>query len=758
MAAKCAALLLALGCLQACSSGEGTRETDPPTQNPPPAPPPPPPPPPPTGEPSGLDARPSNTSCLAWDRPTGDDTISLTRYTNLDFSSPVAMLQAPGDNSRWFIVEQAGTVSTFPTANPAKSTFIDISGRVASPGETGAGSEMGLLGMAFHPDFPRDPRVFLSYTSVTSSNRVSIISSFRTTNNGSTLDSGAEQQLLTINHPQSNHKGGNIAFGPDGLLYIGIGDGGGSGDDHDAIGNGQRLTTMLGKMLRIDVGAANATTYTIPASNPFFNGNPNDKCPADGRSSGTCPEIYAYGFRNPWRWSFDRSTGELWVGDVGQNEWEEIDVVSARGNYGWRCREGAHNFNTSAGCSGSTFIDPIAEYDHSLGFSVTGGYVYRGTQSTNLVGRYLFADFGSGRIWAWIAERAPSPRAPTELLDTSFGISSFGQANDGELYVVNYGGTLHHVDFAGGASNNPAPRNLSQTGCVVASNPQQPAPGMIPYAINAPFWSDGAEKERWLALPNNQTVTVRADHDWDFPNRTVLMKNFRVGTRLIETRLLMRHSDGAWGGFTYEWNSQQSDATLVEGGAIRDIGNGQNWIFPSESQCLDCHTDAARRALGLETSQLNRTFAYSQTGRTANELATLSNIGVLSPQITNSAAAPVMPDPGDTTASLTNRARAYLHTNCSQCHRPNGPTPSAMDFRYTTALNSTNACNVAPEEGDLGIGANARLIAPGSAANSLVVQRTNRRDGSAMPPLGSNRVDTDGVALLTQWVNSLTGC
>ena len=200
---------------------------------------------------------------------TGDDTISLTRYTNLTFYSPVAMLQDPGDNSRWFIVQQDGNVRTFPTSNPTTHTgFIDISGRVASPGETGAGSEMGLLGMAFHPDFPQDPRVFLSYTNA---NRTSIISSFRTTNNGATLDPGTEQPLLTIDHPQTNHKGGNIAFGPDGLLYIGIGDGGGADDDHGNPGNGQSRTTMLGKMLRINVGAANATTYTIPTGNPFFN-------------------------------------------------------------------------------------------------------------------------------------------------------------------------------------------------------------------------------------------------------------------------------------------------------------------------------------------------------------------------------------------------------------------------------------------------------------------------------------------------------
>jgi uncharacterized repeat protein (TIGR03806 family) len=747
-AAKCAALLAALVYLHGCSGGESTQSNDPPTN----------PPPPPSGETSGLDTRPSNTTCLAWDRPSSEDTISLTRYTNLSFNQPVAMLQAPNNSSRWFVVQKEGAVKTFSTSTLAAGLdFIDISDRVDPE------NEQGLLGMAFAPNFPTDPRVFLSYVN-TDSGRVSRISAFRTLDGGATLDKATEKVLLTVNQPasESNHKGGNIAFSPnDGLrLYIGLGDGGGGGDAHPSGGSGQNLGVMLGKMLRIDVGTdPMGTTYTVPNDNPFFS-NGAAKCPAAGRSSPNCPEIFAWGFRNPWRWSFDRANGDLWVADVGQNLWEEVDQVTINKNYGWRCREGAHNFDTSVGCNGGGLVDPVAEYGHSVGTSITGGYVYRGTQSTGLAGRFLFGDYGSGRIFAWIAEAAASPREPTQLLDTNLGISSFGQANDGELYVVDInGGTLHHISFTAGPVTNPAPSKLSETGCVVASNPQQAASGMIPYAINAPFWSDGADKDRWLALPDGQAITVRTDGDWDFPSRSVLMKNFRVGAKLIETRLLMRHPDGTWGGFTYEWNAQQTDATLLEGGANRDIGNGQMWRFPSESQCLDCHTSAANRALGLETAQLNRTLTYAQTNRTANELATLSHIGLLSPPISDSTTQPVMPDPADTTASLTNRARAYLHTNCSQCHRPGGPTPSTMDLRYTTPLNATNACNATPTAGDLGIGANARLIAPGSATNSIIVNRAGRRDGNGMPPLGSNKVDTDGVALLTQWVSSLpAGC
>jgi uncharacterized repeat protein (TIGR03806 family) len=732
-------MLLAATLLCGCGGGADTQATA--SQAPPDAPPPTPPPPTPPPA-AGLDQRPANASCHAWARPAASSSISLERFTNLTFSSPIGLLQAPNDASRWFVVEQGGVVRQFSASNPSSARdFIDISGRVVD------GGEMGLLGMAFHPGFPTDPRVFLSYTTVVSGQRVSRISAFRTTNGGDTANPDPEEVLLVVNQPQSNHNGGHIAFGPDGYLYIGLGDGGGGGDPD---GNGQRMTTMLGKMLRIDVDSG--TPYGIPSTNPFAQ---NALCPAGGRAAGECPEIFASGFRNPWRWSFDRDTGQLWVADVGQNAWEEVNQVVLGGNYGWRCREGAHNFNTS-GCPSSGLIDPIAEYDHALGASITGGYVYRGSQTTALSGRYLFADFVSGRIWAWIPENATQPRVPTQLLDTDLNISTFGEGNDGELYVAHHGGTLHRIVFQAPGGGGSAPATLSATGCVSANDPKQPASGLIPYDINAPFWSDGASKERWIALPDDQRITVQSGGDWELPAGAVVMKHFRIDSQLIETRLFMRHPDGAWGGFSYEWNAQQTDATLVQGGAVRDIGNGQQWIFPSESQCLECHTSAAGRTLGLETAQLNRTFTYAQTGRTAHQLVTLNSIGVLAPPLTDPTAQASIPSPDDTSVSLEARARAYLHTNCAQCHRPGGPTPSNMDLRYTTTLAATNTCDVMPQSGDLGLGVAARLIAPGNPANSLIVNRMQRRDLHAMPPLGSASADSAGVALLSDWIAALT--
>jgi glucose/arabinose dehydrogenase len=353
-------------------------------------------------------------------------------FPALSFSQPVAMLQAPGNATRWFVVEQAGRVRVFAN-NPqvgAFTTFAEISGRVTS------GGEMGLLGMAFHPQFPIDPRVFLSYTNDSPPDgRVSRISQF-TLDAGGNLDPLSEQILMKISQPETNHNGGNIAFGPDGLLYIGIGDGGGGNDQHGAIGNGQLMATLLGKMLRIDVSPA--AGYAIPPGNPFFM---NAQCGAGGTGSDPCPEIFASGFRNPWRWSFDAAT--LWVGDVGQDELEEVDRVSVGGNYGWRCFEGTRATGLACG-SEPNLLAPVAQYGRSVGASITGGYVYRGSAIAGLFGRYVFADFVSGRLMHIGADAQPTVTIAAGF-DTGLNISSFGRDAAGELYVVDYGGGLYRV-------------------------------------------------------------------------------------------------------------------------------------------------------------------------------------------------------------------------------------------------------------------------------------------------------------------------
>lgn len=722
--------------LASCGGGSDSGGSDPD----PPGPPPP---------SSGLDARPRNTSCVAGDRPVQTVTLATeAAFPDLPgFASPVLMSQAPGDPSRWFVVEQAGVVRVF--ANQAGVTsaavFIDIRTRVRS------GGEQGLLGLAFHPEFPSDPRVYLSYTNA-ANGLVSRISEFRTGDGGATLDPGSEVILLSVPQPETNHNGGNVAFGSDRYLYIGFGDGGSGGDPHGTIGNGQNLQTVLGKILRIDIdGTTGAARYGIPPGNPFA-GNP--LCDT-GTGTQNCPEIYAYGFRNPWRWSFDRASGELWVGDVGQNTLEEVDRVVRGGNYGWRCFEGTEAYNSTCGPNAATSLPPVAQYGRTVGHSVTGGYVYRGSAIPPLAGRYVFGDFVTGRIWHIPRDTSPTLTV-TSGFDSGLSVASFGEGLDGELYIVNYGGTLHRL-VAGAAGGGSVATRLSATGCVQPGDPTQPAAGLVPYAPSAPFWSDGASKERYLALPDGATMRTEADGDIEFPHGTVLMKHFRLGTRLVETRLFMRHTDGEWAGYTYEWNASGTDATRVVGGKTSAVA-GLTWVFPSESECLACHTAAAGRSLGLELAQLNGPLTYASTGRTANQVVTLNAIGMFSPAVTTPPSAlPSLPDPYGSSGTLNERARAYLHTNCSQCHRPGGGTPTDLDLRHSVSLAGTNGCNRAPQAGDLGI-ADARIIAPGDAARSVLVARTNRRDAHAMPPVASTLVDTSGVALLASWVDSLAGC
>jgi len=370
--------------------------------------------------------------------------LSVERvFPALTFSSPVAMLQAPNDTSRWFVVEQGGVVRVFQNL-PAVATstvFVDLTDRVTMDGEA------GLLGMAFHPNFPADRRVYLFYSHRDTPNTpplVSRLSEFTAAIGGATLDPNSERILITlVKNPgsETNHNGGNLAFGPGGFLFAGIGDGGGGNDQHGTIGNAQDPNTLFGKMLRIQITAASGT-YSIPNSNPNV-GKP--LCNVNGTGTQPCPEIFALGMRNPWRWSFDRANGQLWVGDVGQGAMEEVDRVDLGGNYGWRCFEGTRmNTDVSCGVPGP-FIPPVAQYGRSVGVTVTGGYVYRGTRFQGLVGRYIFADFGFGTIFS-IDAAAQGVLNMTAGFSSGLTPSSFGEGLDGELYVVDYGGGgLYHI-------------------------------------------------------------------------------------------------------------------------------------------------------------------------------------------------------------------------------------------------------------------------------------------------------------------------
>ncbi len=364
---------------------------------------------------------------LAWaDSPT---IKLLPVIESVSLKRPLLLLEAPfvpmaSDSETaapriWYVVEQAGRVLRLQQNGAAvkRSVFVDLHRRVES-----GPNEAGLLGMALSPDFAQSGRVYLSYTRK-GSPLVSILSRFISRDGGHSLDSSSEQVLLQVAQPYSNHNGGNVQFGPDGFLYFGLGDGGSGGDPK---GNGQNTQTLLGSMLRLDVSGDGH--YQIPRDNPFA-------------KKGGLPEIYAYGLRNPWRWSFDSKTGDLWLADVGQNAWEEVNIIKAGGNYGWNLREGAHCY--SGDCTRPGLIEPVAEYSHDEGCSITGGYVYRGKQIPALAGIYMFADYCSGKIWGLFRNGAKYTRRL--LVESSLNVASFAEDREGELYVVDLGGKLFRI-------------------------------------------------------------------------------------------------------------------------------------------------------------------------------------------------------------------------------------------------------------------------------------------------------------------------
>jgi uncharacterized repeat protein (TIGR03806 family) len=696
---------------------------------------------PPTPSPFGLDARPKNATCLAQEPPPQAGAIALVDAFPMlpAFKNPVLILQAPGDNTRFFVVQQGGSVLSFANDPNAATTqpFMTFPAGTVTIGSAGEG---GLLSIAFHPDWANNHTAFLSYTiGQGGAVKTSIVSRIKSSDGNQTLDLGTEETgFLNVAQPYDNHNGGNMQFGPDGNLYIGFGDG---GSGYDPQSNGQNTNTLLAKMLRIGAGPTGA--YTIPSDNPFAKG-------------GGKPEIYAYGLRNPWRWSFDKSTGDLWVGDVGQDTWEEVDKVKLGGNYGWSPREG-YVCTLSKANPCPKYADPVVVYLHTNGNkSITGGYVYRGASIPELIGTYIFADYASGNLFS-IAYDAANVGSVNPLVTAPTSVSSFGQGNDGELYVVGYGnGRIYKVTRAGMPPADTFPKKLSQTGCVDPANPRNPASGLIPYDVIAPLWSDGAEKGRWFAIPDGTKISVKEDGDFDFPIGSVLMKEFRLGGKRIETRLMMRDKAGDWNGYSFEWADDESDAALLPAGKSKAIGP-QTWTYPGRVECLSCHTAAAGRTLGPELRQLNHNYVYAATNRLSNELATLDHIGVLDKPIADpKKLTDTLSDPFGT-APVRDRARSYLHGNCSHCHRPMGGGQGPQDFLFTTADPNMNVCNVDPTEGDLGV-AGAKLFVPGDPGKSIISLRMKALDNNRMPPLGSRVAHSQGVAVIDSWITATTTC
>jgi uncharacterized repeat protein (TIGR03806 family) len=694
---------------------------------------------------SGLPARPENSTCIAPAPVNAGASTSISWqaiFPSLpNIANATNLIQIPTDDAYWYATRQPGRVVRFQNNAAANSLteVLNIEDRVDF-----AGGETGLLGIAFHPQFASNRYVFVNYIGRNASNNMETrVTRFEVENNG-TINRNSEIILLRFNQPYSNHNGGQIAFGSDGYLYISSGDGGSGGDPQQ---NGQNTHNLLGKILRIDVNnTSSGRNYAIPTDNPFA-------------AAGGAPEIWAYGLRNPWRFGFDKETNELWVGDVGQGAWEEVNLVTRGGNYGWGDMEGDFCYSERSNCSTANKIKPVLSISHSTGVcSVIGGYVYRGVQYPAAYGKYFFTDYCVNTMQS-ITRNNNGIVSVSNHGSVPVDIVSFAQDNQGELYAIGQSGAGSQIVKmqASGGDLQPGTMaaHLSATGCVSAANPQLPATAMVPYSVASPLWSDSAEKDRYFALPDNTKINLTSEGDFLFPVGSVLMKHFKLNDRFIETRLFT-HGELGWQGFSYEWRDDQTDALLLTDGKEKLV-EGVQWQYPSRGQCLTCHTQVANFSLGLEARQLNNSMLYSVSGINAHQLDTLAHINLFSNALTPTQKAQTLFSLDDTSATMAQRARSYLHSNCSNCHSPNGPTPVNLDLRHTTVLAATQTCDLQPVAGDLGI-SNARIIAPGEPERSVLLARMKVRDVNQMPPLGSHLVDQEAVDVIAAWIGGLASC
>jgi uncharacterized repeat protein (TIGR03806 family) len=702
---------------------------------------------------------------------------SEAAFPGLTFTFPVAIVAPPNETNRLFIVEKWGRIQVVTNlAEPNITTFLDIRERVNPT------NEGGLLGLAFHPGFATNYQFFVFYTLDIATDagtgfhdRIARFEVDAANPNRALPDS--EVPLITQFDQAANHNAGDLHFGPDGYLYASLGDEGGGGDEY---GNSRSIDRdFFCAVLRLDVdrrpGSLNPNphpavdgNYAIPPDNPFigateFNGRPIN--PNNVRT-----EFWAVGFRNPWRFSFDPATGLLYCGDVGQTLWEEINVIQKGGNYGWNYLEGTRAFSGSAPAD-TVLLPPILEYQHSGnasfgGSSVTGGVVYRGDRLSQLFGDYVFGDYGSGNIWALTFDGTTATN--WRKLTSGEGVVAFGtDPFNGDLLFAEIGtGRIRRLIYHEDLTGTPIPTHLSGTGAFSDLASLTPEPGIVPYEINAPFWSDDATKTRWFSVPDaSQFLTFNSEAPWQSPSGTVWIKHFELeltkdvpeSARRLETRFLVRNEQGVHG-FTYRWNEDQTDATLVpeegldESIAV-DVGGSpqiQTWRYPSRSECLACHTSAGGLALGFDTFQLNRSRQFGDV--VTNQILGLAEMGYFSEPIADVTTLQKHVQIQDPSATVQDRVRSYLAVNCAQCHQPEGSARGLWDARFTTTLADAGIINgpLIDSRGD----PNQRVLTPGATETSMLLTRISQPGPGHMPPLATDKLNQPAIDLLSQWIQA----
>jgi uncharacterized repeat protein (TIGR03806 family) len=701
--------------------------------------------------PFGLDGRTAWTSSRLTGSPEPPLPYTVEKtFANVTFKDPLYVAEEPGTNYLW-VVSRGGEVD-----RPSRVVRLlddpdakDLEPLLELPHRL-------IYSVCFDPEYATNRAIYLFSNGPTSeperTNRVARYTVAR--GSSPRVDLKSEQVLLEWR--SAGHDGGDMAFSRDGMFYVTTGDGSSDSDDWNT---GQTLDDLQGAVLRIDVRhRGDHRPYRVPPDNPFVN------------TPAARPEIWAYGLRNPWRMSIDPRSGHVWVGNNGQDLWETAHLVRSGENYGWSVYEGSHSFYLERKRGPTPHVPPTIEHSHAEFRSLTGGVVYYGEKLPDLNGAYIYGDFSSGRIWGMHhdGQRVLWHR---ELADTRLQIVAFRVDQRGELLVVDLGGGLYRlVPTPSGEPQRPFPVRLSETGLFASVNDHRGASGLIPYSVNVPSWADGAEGERFIALPGESRVDYHSNRSWEFPDGTALVQTLTLqgepgdaSSRFrVETRVLLRQQ-GEWAGYSYRWNDDQTDAVLVEKeGAetkftIHDAPPGdprrQTWRFPSRSECMACHSRAANYVLGLSEAQLNRDHDYGAVRD--NQLRTLDHIGVFASALPKSPKdAARLVDLDDQCQDLETRARAYLQVNCSACHVSAGGGNSKMELSTTTPRERMNLIGARPQHDTFGI-VDAMLVAPGDPQRSVLVHRLERRGRGQMPPLVTTRADPRAVKLMRDWIAHL---
>lgn len=647
-------------------------------------------------------------------------------FTQIALNDGLEMQIVPGAG-RFAVVEKNGKIWTFKdsTDTAAKDLLIDL-----KPDHSALSYGYGI---AFHPRWRENGLVFITYVEGDKNPDGSKLSRFKLKQQDPpVLDPKSETVLLTW--LSGGHNGAHLQFGPDGMLYCTTGDAT-APSPPDSLKTGQDLSDFLSSILRIDVDhEENGKAYAIPKDNPFLQ-TPNAR-----------PEIYAFGFRNPWKISFD-TKGRLWCGDVGWELWEMIHLVPIGGNHGWSAMEASQPIMPELKGPGD-IIPPVAAHPHTEAASITGGYVYHGSRYPELRDAYIYGDYETGKIWALWHDGTRVTRRE-EIADTPHKIVSFGQSKDGEVYWLNWEKDTRIYRLARNpAAGKPSqfPRKLSETGLFTDTAAQTPAAGVLPFDVIEPMWQDGAAAKRFIALPEGQKIKTttsgnpaKPNYKVEWPMNAVLARTVTLKEQRVETQVL--HFDGeTWNGYSYRWNEAGTDANLVGADGDEFEVRKQPWRIHGRAECARCHTNWSGFAVGFQPDQL-----ANIDGKRPEDALLFD--GPFFDRMKNRLASS-----GDPKASLEDRARSWLHANCAHCHRRNGGGSVQLMVNGDLPTAETMMMDEKPVRGDLAL-TDARVIAPGRPHQSVLIARISRSGTGHMPMIGAREVDPHGFKLLWDWIS-----